>query len=165
MTPIVAIDPGRITGWAALDGAGDIHFGHWILAPESASTGRKMNNLSARLSELQSRFLPEMWVCEEPFIRAGVAITARPLIKYHGVVEAHCDRVGLPEPIGQDPIYSKKAFGRPHGDKNEIMRIATLMGYAVQRHDEADALGHLLWRHGVMSQMSLGLVKKRKRRA
>lgn len=165
MTPIVAIDPGAWTGWAALDSAGCIHFGSWKLAPDSATVGRRLNNLSARLSELQSRFLPEMWVCEEPFIRAGVSITARPLIKYYGIVEAHCDRVGLPEPIGQDPICSKKAFGRPHGDKAEIMRIATLMGYAVQRHDEADALGHLLWRQGVMSQMSLGLVKKRKRRA
>ena len=157
MIPFVAIDPGRNTGWAAVGRDGEISHGWWRLGSSAATTGRCINELTTRLSEIQSRFLPESFVCEDQFIRPGVAVTVRPLLMYQGTVRAHCDRHGLAEPWMQDPSCACKAFGKPHMTKEERMKSALLLGHDVETHDETDALGHLLYRIGILRQMSLGI--------
>ena len=164
MTPLVAIDPGANTGWASVDAAGKISHGSWKLGPSTATVGCRINTLAWRLGEVQSRFLPAYFVCEDQFIRKGVEVSVRPLLKYQGAVQAHCDRAGLNEPWLQDPSCACKAYGSPHLTKDERVRRANLMGYAVETHDEADALGHLLWRIGIMRQQSLGIPDDKLRR-
>lgn len=162
LTPIVAIDPGASTGWAAVDADGKVSHGSWKLG--ASTLGRRLNTLTWRLGEVQSRFLPAHFVCEDQFIRPGVAVSVRPLLMYQGTVRAHCDRAGLDEPWLQDPSCACKAYGSPHMSKDERLRRANLMGYPVTCHDEADALGHLLWRIGIMRQQSLGIPNGKLRR-
>lgn len=109
LTPIVAIDPGASTGWAAVDADGKVSHGSWKLG--ASTLGRRLNTLTWRLGEVQSRFLPAHFVCEDQFIRPGVAVSVRPLLMYQGTVRAHCDRAGLDEPWLQDPSCACKAYG------------------------------------------------------
>jgi len=163
VTPILALDLGATTGWAARDSAGAIRSGSVRLAKTTAKQGARLNGLSERLSEWHSRFLPELYVYEQPFIRDGVQITARPLVQYEGMVLAWCDRVKV-EAVAQDPELAKKAMGRASLGKDDMMRIAGMMGYPVADHNQADALGHLFWRIGVLSQTALALEQPRRRK-
>jgi Holliday junction resolvasome RuvABC endonuclease subunit len=160
MTPLLAIDPGATTGWAARDEAGTIHFGSWRLP---GGAGMRINTLSWRLGAAMARFLPTLVVYEQPFLGDDVAISARPLIHYEGCILAHCDRHKV-EAIPQDSALAKKAFGRAGLGKDDMVRVAAMMGHAVDCHDEADALGHLYWRMGILSQGALGIPAPKRRR-
>lgn len=160
MTPLLAIDPGATTGWAARDEAGAILFGSWKLPGEA---GRRINTLAWRLGEAQARFLPALVVYEQPFIADDVAVSARPLIHYEGCILAHCDRYGV-QAVAQDSACAKKAFGRAGLGKEDMVRVAAMMGHAVACHDEADALGHLYWCMGILRQGELGIQAAKRRR-
>lgn len=163
MTPILALDLGATTGWAARNHNGAICSGSVRLAKTTAKQGARLNGLAERLSEWHSRFLPELYVYEQPFIRSGVQITARPLVQYEGMVLAWCDRVKI-EAVAQDPELAKKAMGRAGLSKEDMVRIAGMMGHPVADHNQADALGHLFWRIGVLSQTAMVLEQPRRRK-
>lgn len=164
MKPIIALDLGRVTGWAARDGEAGIHFGSWVLGQTRDCVGKLLNSFIHNLGGLHSRFQPALIVYERPFIRAGVATSARPLVMYEGLVLAHGDFFQV-ETVHQDPARAKSGFGKPSLCKEDMVRIAREMGHGVDNHNEADALGHLYYRIGIESQGRLGIPEaKRKKR-
>lgn len=141
----LGIDPGtRLTGWGAVDAAGDRlrHLGSGtIVLPVRESVASRLARLHAACHDLVRRWRPDAVVLERAFV-AGNVHSALRLGEARGAVLAAVAAAGI-VPVEFAPAAVKRAaVGHGRADKESVGRSVTvLLGLgAPPDRDAADAL-------------------------
>lgn len=145
MNTILAIDPGRKTGWALLeDGmteSGVMDFG----LKRGESQGMVFVRFNAWLKKMIAHHLPEVVIFEQPHHRGGAATQL--LYGMTTRIQERCDLCNIQYTAIHSATLKKYATGKGNAKKGEILKTAWVKWpkRIIQDDNEADALWMAEW--------------------
>lgn len=143
---ILGVDPGTITmGYGVIDGDGDsitlVDYGA-IDCPQRSPLGERLCILYTRLSEVISRFKPEVLAVEQPFFRLN-AQSALAIGKAQAVALLAAAQRGMPIFEYSPAQVKKRVADYGAGSKEQIQQMVRLqlgLTEVPEPDDAADAL-------------------------
>jgi len=141
--PLLAIDPGRLTGWAAIAGPEDeVESG--TVEMIGANTGAKMLSARLRFYNMIDHYQPALLYIEDGFVPKHMdKNSTMMLFGYRCILEMEAHKAGIPLRALKPSTIKHQVAGKGSADKAQMMAAVRFLGYDPKDDNEADSLALL----------------------
>ena len=141
--PLLAIDPGRMTGWAAIaDADAEVESGTHEMT--GANTGAKMLSADNRFRTMIERLKPALIYVEDGFVPKHMdKNSTMMLFGYRCILEMEAHKAGVPLRALKPSAIKHQVAGKGSADKAQMMAAVRFLGYEPVDDNHADAIALL----------------------